>query len=149
MKPLREMTQETSVRAREALRLLEPVTRTGAAETQLSVQVPAGEEIAVTLPAEAFRALLDVLGQMANGSAVTIVPMHAELTTQQSADFLNVSRPFLIGLLESREIPFRKVGTHRRIRMSDLVTYKSRDDAERRVVAEELAAEAQKHGLGY
>ena len=149
MKPLREMTQETSVRAREALRLLEPVTRTGAAETHLSVQVPAGEEIAVTLPAEAFRALLDVLGQMANGSAVTIVPMHAELTTQQSADFLNVSRPFLIGLLESREIPFRKVGTHRRIRMSDLVTYKSRDDAERRVVAEELAAEAQKHGLGY
>ena len=149
MQPMREPTQETSERARTALRLLQPVGAGEPVETHVSVRSPSGERVAVTLPTEAFRALLDVLGQMANGSAVTIVPLHAELTTQQAADFLNVSRPFLIGLLDAREIPHRKVGTHRRVRMSDLVAYKERDDAERRAVADELAAEAQKLDLGY
>jgi excisionase family DNA binding protein len=149
MQPMREPTQETSERARTALRLLQPVGAGEPVETHVSVRSPSGERVAVTLPTEAFRALLDVLGQMANGSAVTIVPLHAELTTQQAADFLNVSRPFLIGLLDAREIPHRKVGTHRRVLMSDLVAYKERDDAERRAVADELAAEAQKLGLGY
>ena len=149
MQPMREPTPETSERARTALRLLQPVSTAEPVETHVSVRSPAGERVAVTLPSEAFRALLDVLSQMANGSAVTIVPMHAELTTQEAADFLNVSRPFLVGLLESRAIPHRKVGTHRRVLMSDLVAYKERDDAERRAVTDELAAEAQKHGLGY
>ena len=149
MLAMREPTPETSERARRALRTLQPMTAADPIETQVSVRSPAGEQIAVTLPAEAFRALVDVLGQMANGSAVTIVPLHAELTTQQAADFLNVSRPFLIGLLDDRTIPFRKVGTHRRVRMSDLVAYRERDDAERRSIADELAAEAQLHGLGY
>ena len=149
MLAMREPTPETSERARRALRTLQPMTAADPIETQVSVRSPAGEQIAVTLPAEAFRALVDVLGQMANGSAVTIVPLHAELTTQQAADFLNVSRPFLIGLLDDRTIPFRKVGTHRRVRMSDLVVYRERDNAERRSIADELAAEAQLHGLGY
>jgi len=149
MLAMREPTPETSERARRALRTLQPMTAADPIETQVLVRSPAGEQIAVTLPAEAFRALVDVLGQMANGSAVTIVPLHAELTTQQAADFLNVSRPFLIGLLDDRTIPFRKVGTHRRVRMSDLVAYRERDDAERRSIADELAAEAQLHGLGY
>ena len=149
MQPMREPTEETSERARIALRSLQPVGAGEPVETHVSVRSPSGERVAVTLPTEAFRALLDVLGQMANGSAVTIVPLHAELTTQQAADFLNVSRPFLIGLLDAREIPHRKVGTHRRVLMSDLVAYKERDDAERRAVADELAAEAQKLGLGY
>lgn len=108
-----------------------------------------GKEVAVTVPREAFDLFLEVLGHMANGNAVTIVPVHAELTTQQAADLLNVSRPFLIGLLDDGKLPFRLVGTHRRIKMGDLLAHKEIDDKKRTDALEELAAEAQKHGLGY
>jgi excisionase family DNA binding protein len=108
-----------------------------------------GKTLSVTVPASAFELFLEVLGQMANGNAVTIVPVHAELTTQEAAGVLNVSRPYLVKLLDEGHIPCRLVGTHRRIKMADLLAYKSKDDEERAAVLEELAAEAQKHGLGY
>jgi len=108
-----------------------------------------GEPISVTVPREAFELFLEVLGQMANGNAVTIVPVHAELTTQQAAELLNVSRPFLVSLLEEKKIPCRLVGTHRRILVADLLAYKQKDALERKAVLDELTAEAEKHGLGY
>lgn len=91
---------------------------------------PDGEEI--ELPASAFRLLKDVVHQLAQGHAVSIVPVHMELTTQEAADLLNVSRQYLVRLLEQGAIPFHKAGTHRRIRYGDLMDYRARRDAERR-----------------
>jgi len=117
---------------------------------QLRIAEGAGVvEETVSIPASALRLLNEVLIQMAQGNAVTLIPVHAELTTQQAADILNVSRPFLIEQLEHDAIPFRKVGTHRRILFKDLMNYKSKMESLRLKVLEDLAAQAQELGMGY
>ena len=106
-------------------------------------------EQAVDLPAPAAELLLEILDNMATGSAVAVLPRDAELTTQQAADFLNVSRPYLVGLLEAGTVPFHKVGTHRRVRFDDLRRYKDAMDSARREALDELAADAQELRMGY
>ncbi len=101
------------------------------------------------LPAAAVRLMLDMLGQMAAGHAVTVVPVHAELTTQQAAEVLGVSRPFLVGLLEQGKLPFRKVGTHRRVNYGEVLAYKRREHEARRQALDELACQGQEFGMGY
>ena len=103
----------------------------------------------VAVPREALELFLQVLEQLAAGNAVSVVPVHAELTTQQAADLLGVSRPYLIGLLDAGKIPSRLVGSHRRVKHRDLVEYRRIDDAKRAAAADALAAEAQELGLGY
>ena len=84
---------------------------------------------------------------MAQGNAVTLIPVHAELTTQEAADLLNVSRPFLIKLVDTGEIPCRKVGRHRRIRYNDLMAYKQRNDRLRRQALDEIVGISQELNL--
>lgn len=84
--------------------------------------------------------LLELLRVVGSGDAVTLVPVHQQLTTQQAADILNVSRPYLIKLLEEGVMDHHKVGRHRRIRAHDVFEYKQKMAAERAEALSELAA---------
>lgn len=103
----------------------------------------------LVLPTSALRLLVDILGELALGNAVKVVPVHAELTSQEAADLLNVSRPHLVKMLEEGAIPFTKTGRHRRIRFSDLMAFKLRRDEERQQAMEALVQQAQELGMGY
>ena len=108
-----------------------------------------GEQPAETvqLPASAVRLLINILDQMAQGNAVTLMPIHTELTTVQAAEVLNVSRPHLIKLLEEGKIPYHRVGTHRRIRAEDVLAFKQTKMASRRQTLDELAELDQQLGI--
>jgi len=104
-------------------------------------------EDTLRIPASAVKMLVRILEEMALGNAVTLIPVHAELTTQEAADMLNVSRPSLIQLLDEGKMEYRKVGTHRRVRFESLMSYKRHTDAERRAALAELAAYDQEIGI--
>jgi excisionase family DNA binding protein len=135
--------------AREATQALSRLVRHDTALRIEACGEGEGERATCVLPAATVRLLVEILEQMAVGNAVTVIPVRAELTTQGAADILNVSRPFLVSLLEEGKLPFRKVGTHRRILYSDVMAYKRREDEARRGVLRELAKQAQELGLGY
>ncbi|PAU86021.1 DNA-binding protein [Pseudomonas sp. WN033] len=103
----------------------------------------------VELPTSALRLLVDILAELAGGNAVKVVPVHAELTTQEAADLLNVSRPHLVKLLEDGVLPFHRTGKHRRVRFADLMQFKdARDHASEQAMAE-LTRQSRELGMGY
>jgi excisionase family DNA binding protein len=101
------------------------------------------------LSTEVLSILQQVLEELGEGNAVTVSPYPSELSTQQAAEILNVSRPYVVKLMEQGDLPFRKVGPRRRTLLNDIVAYKDRDDQARRAAADELSREAQRLGLGY
>ena len=116
----------------------------------LSIRVESdGKGETIPIPLALFDMVIDILTNMARGNAVTIVPLHAELTTQESADLLNVSRPFVIQLVDAGRLPHRKVGTHRRILFADLLEYKRNSNADCLQALKEMTRQAQELGMGY
>lgn len=146
-------TPEEATLAQDSSRKLTRFLSSGIKRKEWTLRVrtenEGGKEETVSIPVSAFRLLNDILTQMAQGNAVTIIPIHAELTTQQAADILNVSRPFLIEQLEKKVIPHHKVGTHRRVLFQDLMNYKKQMDRQRLDTLEKLAQQAEDLGLGY
>lgn len=114
--------------------------------TRVSMLIgPDGEQI--VLPPSLFMVLKRIVSHLARGRAVTIIPINKEVTTQEAADILNVSRPYLIKLLEEGKIPYMTVGTHRRVSLHDLLEYRQRLDVERRHKLAELTQLSQDLGL--
>lgn len=151
-----EPSPEEITAAREAARRL---SKMGGSRTSVSFVVESQEDEEakprkrrndaepITLPANIFKSIIKLLAEMGNGNAVQVVPVQAELTTQQAADLLNVSRPHLIKLLEQGMIQFRKVGTHRKILARDLFAYRDRTDLARREGLARMVADDEGLGL--
>jgi excisionase family DNA binding protein len=108
----------------------------------IKIAADSNESDDLIIPGYAINLLLDILTEMSKGNAITVMPVHAELSTQETAELLNVSRPHLVELLEQGKIPFRKVGTHRRVLAKDVIDYKQRIDEDRLKALDELAAQA-------
>jgi len=137
-------TDEEAIIAKEAANKLKALSLAG---MDLKLRAVESADIVVPLPARAIEMIVAVLHAMAERKPVSVFPHTAELTTQQAADFLNVSRPHLVSLIDKNEIAHRMVGTHRRVRVSDLLAYKQRSDEKRSAAIHEMVAEAQKLGL--
>lgn len=113
---------------------------------ELSLTV--GEEVRVVpIPLSILESLGQLMLHLSEGNAVTIAPVHMELTTQQAADILGVSRPYLVQLLEDGKIPFRKPHSHRRVRLLDVLEYKAKEEKARHDVLDELAQLSQEMGF--
>jgi excisionase family DNA binding protein len=113
----------------------------------LRIKLDDGEEL--LLPTGVAALLKHILTETADGNAVTLIPVHAELTTRQAADYLNVSRPHVIKLIEQGRIDCHKAGTHRRIKFRDLEAFKASQATKRSEALDALTAEAQELGMGY
>ena len=114
----------------------------------IKLRIQESEET-VAIPLKALKLLTSIISNMAEGKSMALMATDTEVTTQQAAEILNVSHPYIIKLLEKGEIPFKKIGSHRRILLQDILDYESKLKIRRRTKLNSLAKEAQKLNLGY
>ncbi len=138
-------TQEDAALAVESSRLLAACLGKG---ESACLRLHDGEST-MQVPVKAVRLLVEILEAMARGDAVSLIPIHRELTTQEAANILNVSRPYLVKLLENGDIPFHKNGVRRKVLFKDLLAYKQKRDQVSMALLDELTAEAQELDMGY
>ena len=143
---LKKPTAKEQHTAKQSLATLRQITAESRPEANLIFEVE-GKSFAV--PTKAVKLLEKVLDEMADGRTVEIATSAHELTTQEAAELLKVSRPHLVKLLEMGKIPHKKVGSHRRVKRTDVLKYESDLKEIRRKGLEFLAKEAQEMGLGY
>lgn len=147
MSPQERIPVEATPVYQPAIRLVDQMLSHAAIAQEDRPQLRSAKGEAIDLPEPLFQILRQVTHILAQGDGVSIVPVHKELTTQQAADILNVSRPYLISLLDHNQIPFNRTGKHRRIKFGDLMMYKRKRDAERRAQLAELTQMSEEYGL--
>jgi excisionase family DNA binding protein len=140
-------TDKDIEQARESSRTLSKYA--SADRVHLNIKGSNQETDELVLPGHVVQLLLDILSEIGQGNAINIIPVHAELSTQEAANILNVSRPYLVKLLDKKEISCRKVGTHRRVLVKDLLDYKKSIDEKRHNSLDELTQLSQELELGY
>lgn len=123
-------------------RVLEPTRRVGQ-----TARLVGPDGAAIELPGGIHDLLVSIVENLKAGNGVTVIPMHAELTTVEAAELLNVSRPYLIKQLEAGALPFHMVGTHRRLRLADVLAYRDRMDEAAQDALSAMTAEAEELGL--
>lgn len=146
----RKTTREDQKMALNALKSFQIASQKIRSSRKNSVKIKVQETGAfITIPKKVLTLLSDILQNMAEGKTISIVPSNSEVSTQQAADILNVSRPHLIKLLETKKIPFKKVGSHRRILLKDVTKYKEQQAKQREAQLDFLSDQAQELNLGY
>lgn len=128
---------------------LSAVIETNGEAQKINVFDKSGKIHEITIPASALDMMIEVLTQLGQGNSVSITPIHAELTTQEGADMLNMSRPTFIKLLDAKEIPFSRTGNRRKVAFADLMEYKDRLEQKRLSSLAELSALDQEMDMGY
>lgn len=141
------LPDEIEIENAEQLRMIVASQTSDGEGARLSLAQDNGKVETITLSPALTESLLEVLRLVSSGRGFRMIPVEAELTTQQAADLLNVSRPYLIKLIEGGDIPFTKTGRHRRIRANDLFSYRDRRDATRSTALETLARTDAEQGL--
>lgn len=144
-----EPSRDEMVEARQSSKKLEKYFFNGEPALEVRVEEEGKPSESIKLPKSAVQLLYRLLDEMGKGNSVSLIPIKAELTTQQAADLLNVSRPYLIDLLEDGEIEYHKTGSHRRVKMEDLLEYKRTRKEEKKEALDNLVEQAQELDLGY
>jgi len=142
-------SEEEAALARLSSQELSAVLETRAKTQKISMTDRQGVIHNVDIPVSALRLLIDVLTELGDGNSIKFIPIGAEMTTQEAADMLNVSRPTLIRMLDNAEIPYHRTGNRRKLRYTDVVAYRERTRAARISALDELSALDQELGLGY